>query len=360
MEFTANTTVLLVKLTGIPVYQEGFNFILPSGNWSVVEECSGVRYLIATVTLGIVYSYITYASLKKRLVFTFFAIITPIIANSLRAFIIVLLGHFSGMTIATGADHLLYGWVLFGIIIITIFYIGSFWRDSEEEFDKSVPAPGPATSATSPVIYLIAGLVVISTLPYMLHQANSLNKNPSGPIELLHDASELGHWHRTDKDPVWNPIVYQPDHLLSAGYSSNLGEVQLDIGYFHSQREGHETVSSNNKLVNQYGGTWKIVTASVSSTTDSSINESVIMAPGHKLLIWQWYRIGELQTHDPYLAKIYEAYMRLAKGRNDGAYITLSTVLSYDKDIARTRLSSFYNQSVGIINHGLDELQKNN
>jgi EpsI family protein len=350
----------MVKLTGIPVYQEGFNFILPSGNWSVVEECSGVRYLIATVTLGIVYSYITYASLKKRLVFTFFAIITPIIANSLRAFIIVLLGHFSGMTIATGADHLLYGWVLFGIIIITIFYIGSFWRDSEEEFDKSVPAPAPAISTTSPVIYLVAGLAVISTLPYMLHQANSLNKNPSGPMELLHDASELGHWHRTDNDPVWNPIVYQPDHLLSAGYSSNLGEVQLDIGYFLSQREGHETVSSNNKLVNQYGGTWKIVTASVSSTTDSSINESVIMAPGHKLLIWQWYRIGELQTHDPYLAKIYEAYMRLAKGRNDGAYITLSTVLSYDKDIARTRLSSFYNQSVGIINHGLDELQKNN
>ena len=360
MEFTANTTVYLVKLTGIPVYQEGFNFILPSGNWSVVEECSGVRYLIATVTLGIVYSYISYASLKKRLIFTVFTIITPIIANSLRAFIIVLLGHYSGMTIATGADHLLYGWVLFGIIIITMFYIGSFWRDSKEEFDKSAPVSGPARSAKSPLIYLVISLVVISALPNILYKASSLDKSDSRSIVILEDASKLGHWQITTKESVWKPILHQPDQLLNAGYTSDLGEVQLDIGYFHAQREGHETVSTNNKLVNQYGGSWKIVTTSVSNIDDSSINEYVIMDPGHKLLIWQWYRIGELQTHNQYLAKIYEAYMRLAKDRTDGAYITLSTMLSDDKDIARARLSSFYNQSVDIINHGLDELQKNN
>jgi len=360
MEFTANTTVYLVKLTGIPVYQEGFNFILPSGNWSVVEECSGVRYLIATVTLGIVYSYITYASLKKRLVFTAFTIITPIIANSLRAFIIVLLGHYSGMTIATGADHLLYGWVLFGIIIITMFYIGSFWRDSNEEFDKSAPASGPAKSAKPPVMYLAISLIVIAAIPNMLYQANSLDNSSSESIEILPDASKLGHWYITEKAPVWKPILHQPDQLLNAGYTSELGDVQLDIGYFHAQRAGHETVSTNNKLVNQYGGTWKIVTTSVSNISDSSINEYVIMDPGHKLLIWQWYRVGELQTHNPYLAKIYEAYMRLAKGRTDGAYITISTILSGDKDIARNRLSTFYNQSVGTINDGLDELQKNN
>ena len=358
MEFTANTTVYLVKLTGIPVYQEGFNFILPSGNWSVVEECSGVRYLIATVTLGIVYSYITYASLKKRLVFTALTIITPIAANSLRAFIIVMLGHYSGMTIATGADHLLYGWVLFGIIIITMFYIGSFWRDSREEFDKSAPVSGPASSAKSPIMYLVISLAVIAAIPNMLYQANSFDNSSPGSIKMLQHAGKIGHWYITDKDPVWKPILYQPDQQLNAAYISDAGEIQLDIGYFHAQREGHETVSTNNKLVNQYGGSWKIVTTSVSTIDDSTINEYVIMDADHKLLIWQWYRIGELQTHNQYLAKIYEAYMRLAKDRSDGAYITLSTTLSDDKDIARARLSSFYNASIDTINLSLDELQK--
>ena len=83
MEFTANATVYLIRLTGIPIYQDGLNFILPSGSWSVVEKCSGVRYLIATLTLGVVYAYLNYASLKKRFIFIAFSIIVPIFANSL-------------------------------------------------------------------------------------------------------------------------------------------------------------------------------------------------------------------------------------------------------------------------------------
>jgi exosortase A len=57
MEFTADFTIGLIRLTGIPVYREGLFFTLPSGNWSVVEACSGIRYLIASVTLGCLYSY---------------------------------------------------------------------------------------------------------------------------------------------------------------------------------------------------------------------------------------------------------------------------------------------------------------
>ena len=43
MEWTANFTVLALRLSGVPVYREGLNFVIPSGNWSVVEACSGVR-----------------------------------------------------------------------------------------------------------------------------------------------------------------------------------------------------------------------------------------------------------------------------------------------------------------------------
>ena len=39
----------------------------------------------------------------------------PVLANWVRAYIIVMLGHLSGNTIATGVDHLVYGWVFFGM-----------------------------------------------------------------------------------------------------------------------------------------------------------------------------------------------------------------------------------------------------
>ena len=67
MNFTADFTVGMLELTGIPVYREGTFFTIPTGHWSVVEACSGVRYLIASVTLGVLFAYLSYSKWWKRL-----------------------------------------------------------------------------------------------------------------------------------------------------------------------------------------------------------------------------------------------------------------------------------------------------
>ncbi|MBS0404567.1 MAG: exosortase A, partial [Proteobacteria bacterium] len=111
MEWTADFTVMALRASGIPVYREGLQFIIPSGSWSVVEACSGIRYLIASVTAGCLFAYLSYDGMRKRLVFIGVAILVPLVANWVRAYLIVLLGHVSGNTIATGVDHLIYGWL---------------------------------------------------------------------------------------------------------------------------------------------------------------------------------------------------------------------------------------------------------
>lgn len=133
IDFTADFTVGALQLTGIPVYREGSFFSIPSGNWSVVEACSGLRYLIASVTLGTLYAYLTYTRWLKRLIFIIFAIIVPIIANGLRAYLIVITGHLSDMKLAVGVDHLICGWVFFGLVMLLLFWIGSFWREDQLE-----------------------------------------------------------------------------------------------------------------------------------------------------------------------------------------------------------------------------------
>ena len=131
MEFTATFTVEALKLSGIPVYRDGLWFSLPSGNWSVVEACSGVRYLIAAFTLGFVYAYITYHTLWKRVLFVILSVVVPILANGLRAYMIVMIGHLSKMEYATGVDHLIYGWIFFGVVMFVLFWIGSYWQEED-------------------------------------------------------------------------------------------------------------------------------------------------------------------------------------------------------------------------------------
>nr|MBP7574762.1 exosortase A [Rhodoferax sp.] len=132
MAWTADFTVLALRLSGIPVYREGLQFVIPSGNWSVVEACSGVRYLIASLTVGTLFAYLNYQSIRRRVLFVIVSLLVPVLANWLRAYLIVMLGHLSGNKLATGVDHLVYGWLFFGIVIMLMFMIGARWSESEK------------------------------------------------------------------------------------------------------------------------------------------------------------------------------------------------------------------------------------
>src|SRR5262245_46397501 len=140
MEWTADFTVAALRMSGIPVYREGTLFAIPSGHWSVAEACSGLRYLVASVTVGAVYAYLTYRRWWKRALFLALSIVVPVLANFLRAYMIVMIGHLSSMKLAAGVDHLVYGWLFFGVVIGLLFWVGSFWREA--------PAPAPQETAS--------------------------------------------------------------------------------------------------------------------------------------------------------------------------------------------------------------------
>ena len=142
MDWTANFAVLGLRLSGVPVYREGLNFVIPSGNWSVVEACSGVRYLIASLCVGTLFGYLTYRSMKRRLLFMVAALVVPVFANWVRAYMIVMLGHLSGNRLAVGVDHLIYGWLFFGFVVVLMFWIGAHWREDDIPAHRTQAAPG--------------------------------------------------------------------------------------------------------------------------------------------------------------------------------------------------------------------------
>ena len=149
MDWTADFTIAALRLSGVPVYREGNYFTIPSGNWSVVEACSGVRYLIASVMVGVLFSAITYRSWKRRITFFLASILVPLIANWLRAYMIVMIGHISNNKLAVGVDHIIYGWIFFGLVILLLFWVGSFWAEAEAP-SPNVAIGGTFLSSTGP------------------------------------------------------------------------------------------------------------------------------------------------------------------------------------------------------------------
>ena len=132
-DVTAWFTVFFLKLNGIPVYVDGLYIQIPTGMFEVAVACSGIRYLIASAAVGTLFGYLTYNKFYKQIIFMVFAICLPILANGIRAYGIVAIAYYSDMEYATGADHLIYGWLFFGLVIMLMFWIGGFFADKEKE-----------------------------------------------------------------------------------------------------------------------------------------------------------------------------------------------------------------------------------
>ena len=93
----------------------------------MVTACSGIRYLLATITVGTVYAYLNISSGLKRGMFLVASVLVALVGNWMRALGIVLLGHYSGNKLAVGADHLVYGWVFFGFLVFFLIAVGEIF-----------------------------------------------------------------------------------------------------------------------------------------------------------------------------------------------------------------------------------------
>jgi exosortase A len=361
MEITAIYTVKLVQMTGIPVYREGLFFSLPSGNWSVVEACSGVRYLIASFTLGILYAFLTYRSPLRRCIFVLASIVVPVVANVLRAFMIVMLGHFSDMTVAVGVDHLIYGWIFFGVVMLLLFWLGSMWREDNTKHatakERIRPlGGGRARQPGSPLVRTLVALLVVSIWPFL---AYAMQQTAPPLVDAqLSIPDQIGEWHSA-AEAQWrfDPSDGTADRQLEQYYQSGDRVVGLHLAQYLDQRQGAELVSTIGQYVGS-GGDWRLVSKSrqplVIGDTELAIDQVHLASGGRHILLWTWYRIGASYTANPYQAKALEALGRLGLGRRDAARVTLETRFVEGEETARV-LRAFLVESLPAIEASLDD-----
>ena len=358
MESTAQFTVLALKLTGVPVYREGLQFVIPSGQWSVVEACSGVRYLIASVMVGTLYAYLNYRSALRRVVFVAFSVFVPIIANWLRAYMIVMLGHLSGNRLATGIDHLIYGWVFFGVVMVLMFWIGARWRE-----DHLPPVTGPEASAvptqsaSSSRVWLGAMAVAAVALIWQVTY-RAIERSDAGSSPRLAPIAAVGDWQAalgglTD----WKPQFQNASGELYQTFRRGNQTVGMYIGYYRNQSYERKLVSSDNGLVKSNEHSWANVTSDSRQISFADRPLSVKRAQlrgsgGERLIAWQWYWINGRLTASDHWAKGYTALSRLYGKGDDSAVVVV-----YARDDfpggAEAVLDSFLHDAAPVIDTAL-------
>ncbi len=314
IEFTTTFTVAMLRLTGLPVYREGHFFTLTSGNWSVVEACSGINYLIASVTLGFVFAYLNYNSYWKRGLFMLLSIIVPVIANGFRAYMIVMIGHLSDMTLAVGVDHLIYGGLFFGLVMLILFYLGSFWRDPAFKPPVIIANTTPIASYTHQQALLMLSAISLLFLVWPLNSSRLLTQLPDGGLPNNLTTMALPGWQRVN-NPNW---AWQPrfDGALAQHadfYSDGSKIVGLYLANFGKESQGHELVNSQNSLIQPHNrANARIIhSGSVALPSGVSVDEQVIKHPTQESVVLAWYQVGNTLTANAYRAKWQQLLKRL-------------------------------------------------
>jgi exosortase A len=150
----------------IPYNSDGFLIEIPEGRFYVAEACAGLRFLIASIAFGALYACLMYRSFWRRALFMVASVIIPIIANGFRALGIVVLGHILGSAQAAAADHILYGWLFFSIVILLLILAGlPFREDVRAKADEKLYAgPPPASPDMRRLLFAAALAAVFATI----------------------------------------------------------------------------------------------------------------------------------------------------------------------------------------------------
>jgi exosortase A len=122
-----------LTLWGISHYVEGMLIETPAGMFHVAEACAGLRFAIAALAFGALYAATMFRSPGRRLIVMALAVIVPIIANGIRALGIVIAAEYLGSAEAAAADHIIYGWGFFSVVLLLLILAGLPFREDRPE-----------------------------------------------------------------------------------------------------------------------------------------------------------------------------------------------------------------------------------
>lgn len=291
---TADHTVMLLQAVNIPVYRDGLFLATPVGLFEVAEACSGLRFLIASLAISVLFAYLHYNRIWKQVVFVVFMAILSILANGVRAFMLVYIGEKSAMQYGFGADHFVYGWLFFGLVLIAGFWLGARFADPPRPLVRSTREqfyPHPLR-----MMYLSALMAIMLTLAYKasLNVVNSPDVASNIDLTVSEDNS----------DSNWG-IKFV--HSLARTQVQDDNGVEYFAARFANKQQQGELINWQNMLFDKH--LWQVQQRIIEP--EFGILQLKNLRNEYRTVLY-WYQVGEQRSSSALHTKLWQALHYLA------------------------------------------------
>uniref|UniRef100_UPI0035CA9F61 exosortase A n=1 Tax=uncultured Sphingomonas sp. TaxID=158754 RepID=UPI0035CA9F61 len=335
---TVAMTMPLLHLVGVPAHVDGVLITIPNGYFEVAEACSGAKFVIAMVAYGALVANVCFVSWGRRAVFMVVSVVVPVIANGFRAAGTIYAAYLTSVERATGFDHIVYGWVFFGLVMAAVLAIGWRW------FDRAPDAPvfDPARLQAAPRFrldaVLAAALALAIAAAFPAWSAAIAGRAQILPAQIA--LPEVPGWHRTATSTraAWSPNYPGADHFLFGRYADEHGDtVDLAIAVYGSQHEGKELVAFGVGPIREED-IWLRVEDLPDLDGGSVIR---VTAPGPvERQIVTWYRVGDTLTYKGPIVKLATLKAKMLGGPQRAVAVHVSAEVEPGHD-ARAAMARF-------------------
>lgn len=355
MEWTADITVWALRATGIPVYREGNYFVVPTGSWSIVEACGGVRFLIAAMMTGCIFAWLQYRTPIKRTVFVLLALAVALLANWMRAYVMVMLGHFSDNRVGTGADHVWWGWLIFGGAMFVLFLIGMRWTDKGGGAQLQLEVRARVVSKSRISTALAASVLLAAAWPVAAAWIGSRTDTRLIQVAAI---TPRGGWQVAETaGGDWTPHLVAPSAVDIQTFVRDGSAVGVYRGLYRGQTQGSELVNSMNQIADSESKRWRLIDSGTLTLRlndePTLIRTAVVKGGNRQFLIWHWYWLAGHATSSDVRVKVQLALQRLTGASDTAAWVAVYTPVGDDTSAGMQRLTSFVEAMSGPIDTAL-------
>lgn len=343
-DYTAWFAVLMLKLGGVPVYLEGRYITIPGGNFLVADACSGIRYLIASVAIGSVYAHLMYSSFWRRFAFMALAVALPVLANGVRAWGIITIAYCTDMEHAVGVDHLIYGWIFFGFVMLLLFGLGSLFREPLRAAAPASAVPAPAVALRDVAAPLVLAALMLCAGPAADAWLAADSGGESRSARLV--APVVEGWEGPASEVErWLPDYATPAAVLHAGYRQAEAALGLHVLHYHLRGRGSDVIRYDNRIPDDVA--WRRVgeasrQVALADGGTATVREVTMRgADGRSRIVWYWYQVGDTATAEPVMVKLLEAWAKLRGDERGSLLVTLTADYQLSAAEAREQLARF-------------------
>ena len=368
--------VAMIQAFGMSAYREGNIIDLGFTQLQVVDACSGLRFLIPLIVLGVLLAYFYKAAWWKRILLVCSAIPLSIVTNSLRIALTGVLYDLIGQEAAEGFFHGFSGWFIFMFSLVVL--LMEMWifkylppraiknkmneAGSESEISDDAQAEDyegqnrewPETKAPWLKFSIGAAMVLLS-----IYFTNTVDFREKIPIIQSFDnfPMQIGDWtgRRSTIEERFLITLDLSDYIM-ADYRNPQGQsVNFYVAYYQSQSKGKAIHSPETCLP---GSGWLFREAGAVSLDipnhdrkKMAVNRAVMQKGPYKQLSYFWFDQRGRTLTNAFELKWFTFWDALTQQRTDGALVRIITPIYEGEEMAKAeeRLKQFTQELMPVL-----------